>query len=971
MCASTADGGSGAGPVPSATPSASAGSYRLQDLLDLEQFQRLQDSLNAVCPFPSAIIDNDGTILTATAWQDVCTKFHRVNELCAAECRKSDQYIRAHLREANPAVTYRCPHGLVDNAVPIVVEGVHRANFFTGQFFLEPPDLDFFRAQAARFGFDEAAYLDAVRRVPVWSRPQLDAYLRFIKDLIDVIVGIGLKNLRAAQTETMISGILNAVPQSIFWKDRAGVYRGCNEPFARAVGLGAPERIIGKTDYDLPWPRSEADAYRADDLEVINGSRPKRHIIEPLQQSDGSRLWIDTTKVPLAGADGATWGVLGVYEDVTERKRAEEALQERERQLAESQRIAHIGSWQHNLATGEVVWSDELFRILGLDPRTDKADINEFFGMIHPEDRPMVQRAVGETLRLGTRFSVDYRFVLRGGAVRAIHAEAELLADATGNEVILSGTAQDFTGRKEAEDQLRQNEEFIRGILDTVDEGFIVLDRDYRILSANKAYCRQVGCCEQEIPGMRCYEVSHRSDRPCFEKGEECPVREAFATGQPHGALHRHVDPHGGTLYVGTKAYPVKDEAGNVLSVIETVNNITERHLLEQERLKTQKLESIGTLAGGIAHDFNNLLQGLFGYISLARLSLDQPERVEAMLSQAEEALHVTVNLTGQLLTFSKGGKPRKRLIRLEPVVENAVRFALSGSSISHTLEVTPDLWPAEADAGQLAQVIQNIVLNADDAMGGHGSIDIRLENVPADGARAPTLPAEGRFVRIAIRDNGSGIPPENLERIFDPYFTTKTKGSGLGLATSYSIVRGHGGVIDVDSEPGRGSTFSVYLPAADGAAPAERAAPAAAGTAARGRILLMDDEPLVRDVATEMIGALGHEVRCAADGETAVTMYRRARESGEPFDVVILDLTIRGGMGGEEALRQIKAVDPGAVAVVSSGYADKGVVADFRTFGFSASLNKPYRMEALRDLLDSLIGKSAAPTETGAPPGR
>jgi len=511
------------------------------------------------------------------------------------------------------------------------------------------------------------------------------------------------------------------------------------------------------------------------------------------------------------------------------------------------------------------------------------------------------------------------------------------------------------TLRKE-EEKVRQSEEFVRSILDTVDEGFIVVDRDYRILTANKAYCSQVGGCDEKIIGSHCYEVSHKVNAPCHDEGVECAVRNVFETGRPHTALHHHKDADGNILHVETKAYPIKDASGAVTSVIETINNITEKHLLEEERLKTQKLASLGTLAGGIAHDFNNLLQGVFGYISMARLTHDQKEKSLSMLDQAEEALHLSVNLTTQLLTFSKGGKPVKKLTRIRPAVENAVKFALSGSHTNYKIATPADLWSVEADEGQLAQVIQNIVLNANEAMSGSGTVYVSLANVDLTKDTIAGLPDGGRFVRISIQDSGIGIPEQNLSKIFDPYFTTKQRGSGLGLATSYSIIKNHGGVIEVKSELNKGTEFTIYLPASGDAEMETATTPAYAAGTKKGRILLMDDEELVRNVAREMIAALGHDAVSAEDGRRAIELFRQAKESGTPFDLVILDLTVKGGMGGEEAIRKIRAIDPDVKAVVSSGYSDNPVVAEYRAYGFSAVLNKPYRIDALQNCVNLFI---------------
>jgi two-component system cell cycle sensor histidine kinase/response regulator CckA len=671
---------------------------------------------------------------------------------------------------------------------------------------------------------------------------------------------------------------------------------------------------------------------------------------------DGREHYTHMIGEVIRDGEGEPVSLFGIAQDITERKLAELALKSREKQLAESQRIAHIGSWEHNLKTNQVFWSDELFRVLGLDPEKDPADFNVFFGMIHPDDQPRLRKAIDETLRDKTPFSIEYRFIHKDGRTRIIHAQAELIRDDEGDRVILSGTGQDVTERKQAEEKIRQSEQLIRSILDTVDEGFIVIDRDFRILSVNNAFCRQTGTCDEDVIGRHCYEISHRIRRPCYEEGEDCAVRHAFQTGEPHSSLHRHKDAKGSILFVETKAFPIKDGQGNITSVIETLNNITEKHLLEEERLKTQKLDAIGTLAGGIAHDFNNMLQGIFGYIAMAKRTISDKDRSLAMLELAEQALHMSVNLTTQLLTFSKGGKPARKTILLAPVIENSVRFALSGSNIDYRIKVDEGLWAVRADEGQIGQVIQNIVINAEQAMPLGGMIHITAKNARLTKKGRPRSLKEGKYVVTTVQDSGIGISEDFLPRIFDPYFTTKKKGSGLGLATSYSIVRNHGGFIDVASEAGKGASFSIYLPAVE-MEKEMKEAPAAPSVARRGRILVMDDEELIRSIALELLKTLEHEVELAERGEEAIEKYLAAWKSGKPFDAVILDLTVRGGMGGKEAIERLHAIDPDIRAVVSSGYSDDAVVADYSKYGFKARLTKPYELEELRDIMNQVLG--------------
>ncbi|UCG78546.1 MAG: PAS domain S-box protein [Nitrospirota bacterium] len=509
----------------------------------------------------------------------------------------------------------------------------------------------------------------------------------------------------------------------------------------------------------------------------------------------------------------------------------------------------------------------------------------------------------------------------------------------------------DITDRKKTELALKESEEYVRNIINNVDEGFLVVDRDFRILTANRSYCVTYGTTSDDVIGSSCHKISHGNDIPCFKLGEECAVQNTFETGGPSVVLHKHIDKDGSPVYVETKAYPLKDEEGNVTRVIETINNITEKHLLEEEQLKTQKLEAIGTLAGGIAHDFNNMLQGVFSYISLAKLKMNTNEPANKLLEEAEKALDMAKRLTTQLLTFSKGGEPIKKSIGLRPIIESSVRFALSGSNTDYAINLDEDIRDIDADEGQLRQVIQNIVLNASEAMPHGGKVKVNAANVTDN---IPEDLENGQYVLITVKDTGHGIPEENLKKIFDPYFTTKDMGSGLGLATSYSIVRRHGGIITVSSKPGRGTEFHIYLPSGhetteEGTLP-DQAMP---GDVQTCKLLFMDDDISVRSSVGKILSAIGNDVELAERGEEAIVKYKEALDKGDPFDIVILDLTIRGGMGGIETLKSIFEIDPAVKVIISSGYSDDEVIKGIGSYEF---LEKPYRIEDLKLKISSIL---------------
>jgi CheY-like chemotaxis protein len=379
---------------------------------------------------------------------------------------------------------------------------------------------------------------------------------------------------------------------------------------------------------------------------------------------------------------------------------------------------------------------------------------------------------------------------------------------------------------------------------------------------------------------------------------------------------------------------------------------------MEEELLKARKIKSVGVLAAGIAHDFNNLLTGILGYVSLAKMVAQTDAQVVAYLTEAEHACQRATALTQQLLTFAKGGTPVRHTVSLVELLQECVGFVLRGANVRGDIHIAADLWPVDVDAGQINQVIHNVTLNAMQAMPGGGTVQVQAENVVLTAGMPFPLP-EGRYVKITVQDSGCGIPKEALTNIFDPYFTTKPEGSGLGLTTAYAIVIKHEGYITIASEVGVGTTVVIYLPASQKAAVSAQTH-ASVPLSGCGRILVVDDEAMIRTLLRQLLESLGYTAECVQDGTEAVAAYQHAQEAGQPFAAVVLDYTIPGGMGGLETLHHLRALDPQVKALISSGYANNPVMADWAYYGFSGVAAKPYTIAQLQEALHNVLSGSS-----------
>ncbi|MDM8541212.1 PAS domain S-box protein [Desulfococcaceae bacterium HSG9] len=568
-------------------------------------------------------------------------------------------------------------------------------------------------------------------------------------------------------------------------------------------------------------------------------------------------------------------------------------------------------------------------------------------------------RALLDKIMSGESVMFETAHQKKDGTIFPIEVSAKLLDIGDGSSLIIS-IERDMTERKRTQDALRESEENLRTILNSIGDAVIAADLNGRIIQINPIAEKLTGWKFAESEGMQLTKVFNIIDAQT-RKVTENPVEKVLATGKITGfAKHTVLISKDRTEYkIADSGAPIKDARGNITGVVLVFRDVTEEYRMQEELQKMQKLESIGTMAGGIAHDFNNIMMGLFGNLSMAKVKIPKDNPGFKFLEKAENSMSRATHLARQLLTFAKGGEPVKDNIRIDTLVEEVVRFDLSGSNVMPVFKQAEDLWIAEVDKGQVQQALSNLTINANQAMPDGGHLYITLENADISKGAVPNLNQE-KFIKVTVRDEGTGITQKHLDRIFDPYFSTKQTGSGLGLATTYSIISKHGGHISVDSELGNGTTFTIYLPASALRQLPETNQPVSEPSTRKRNftILVMDDEEIICDVVTEILESSGYSVETASDGKQAIKMYQQSMDAGQPFDGVIMDLTIPGGIGGKDAIKDILEIDPAAVVIVSSGYCDDPVMANYAEYGFKGVAAKPYTMDKLTEVLNRTLKK-------------
>ena len=685
-----------------------------------------------------------------------------------------------------------------------------------------------------------------------------------------------------------------------------------------------------------------------------------------IQRKNGEIRWVYDNAISVKNEKGVIDTIHGVGIDITNRKLAEEALKKSEEKYESFIRYSTEAIWcmdlekpmPTNLSLEEQVEyiinnaymsdsNDAMAEMYGFTSSKEiiGAKLRDGLIKIVDQNRQQLERFVQSAYRLK---NAEFHEIDKKGKTRIILVSFVGIVE---NDHLVRGWGmqQDITKKKEAELALKESEEIYRRLIERSPDA-IILHSEGIINYVNQAAVKMYAAdSADDLVDRPLMDVAH----PDYIDIAQKRIRRIYEEKEEVGLMEQKMIRLDGTEFdVEVMGAPMI--FGGKAGGQSIVRDITEKKKMELELQKAQKLESVGLLAGGIAHDFNNILTAILGNISLGKVYSENDSNIHAVLSEAEKATLQAKDLTHQLLTFSKGGAPIKETASMCDIIKDSAGFVLRGSKVTCEYKFPPSVWSVEVDTAQISQVIQNLIINAEQAMPDGKRIKVKVENTTLKKKLLPGI-KPGKFVKIIISDEGIGIPEDHIERIFDPYFTTKQKGSGLGLATSYSIIRRHEGHIQIKSKIGVGTDVEIYIPASENHLTA-RIQQDSQIEKGDGRILVMDDEEMVRDLSIQFLSHLGYMVKAVPDGESAIKAYKQSLIMKKPFALVIMDLTIPGGMGGKETIQKLKEIDPNIKAIVSSGYSNDPVLANYKKFGFSAVLAKPYKIETLSTLINQLI---------------
>ncbi len=709
--------------------------------------------------------------------------------------------------------------------------------------------------------------------------------------------------------------------------------------------------ILGYTRDELlriKWSDiSHPDDLRLNEIrlnQMLSGDVDGYSIEKSLICKDGRSIFVNISSKCTRRDDGSVEQILSLVQDITKRKNAEDITRESELKYRTVVENAREYIWQLDVKGNFVFinrYAEEMAGVKSID-----LEGKHFSYSVHHGDLEYVTAIFLDTLN-GNVNNYQTRIVDEKGNEGVLLVQTIPLHE----DGEITGTlsfGRNITERIKTEEALRESEDKYRTLVEQSHDGIYIYKRN-RFLFVNDRVCELTGYSKEELYDLDFLQLIHPDDRAEIERYER---NRSIGKDIPIVYQTRIVSKDGQIRFIDLSVRIITYQGES--AILGLGRDISDQLKLDEERQKVQSLESLGIFAGGIAHDFNNFLTGILGNISLAKSMSEPGSDIYRILSNSENASNKASSLTHQLLTFAKGGVPVKENVSINELLRQSADFVLSGSNVNASYDIPCDLWALNVDKGQISQVIQNIIINADQSMSDGGEVLIKARNTEIDSKTSMQL-NPGRYVIIEISDSGTGILEDHLSNIFDPFYSTKKKGSGLGLTTAFSIIKKHDGNIAAQSKYGIGTTFTIHLPASTDKVIRKKIGKDSSEIH-EGRILVMDDKEIVRSTVSSMLEHLAYEVEYTMNGEEAIEKYRNAMQNGEPFRLVILDLSVPGGKGGKETIEELMKIDPAVRAIVSSGYSTDPIMSRYGEYGFMGVIMKPYTLGKIESSMREII---------------
>lgn len=965
--------------------------YQLKQLLDVERLGDLFQSLGELQGMASAIIDYEGTIVAASSWQEICSEFHHGDEMAGRLCREGFLRAAATREENQSPHSCECPLGLMAAARPIIVEGHHFGCVWVGQFLLQSPDYGLFRDQARRYGFDETAYLEAVRNIPIYTEEQLWTNLAVIAKLTHMLVESGLQRMRYLESETRLREALRKVEiQSVMLQESAanltatlnatvdgilaiGTNREIlfyNQHFSELWNI--PEELLASADVVtlleyVQGQLADPDGFMAETARLCNSAESS---FDTIAFADGRIL--ERFSLPVHLEESRTMGRVWSFREVTAQKRAEDNL------ITSNKLLQTI----INTIPIRVFWKDAQLRYLGCNQIFARdegvASAEELIGR---DDFQLVWRDQAEQYR------ADDRLVMESGRPKLFYEERQTtsarevvwlrtsktpLVDEAQRTFAVLGIYEDITERRQAENELKASQQRLSILIEALPDAVFLKDG-----SGRWQFVNSVGL---ELFGLKNKNWRNKTQNDLIElqPAVAAAFRSCLSSDEQTWLMavpqrfEEHITAKDGTTHIlDFTKIPLFEEDGGRKGMVVVGKDVTESRNEELNKLEmerqlqhTQKLESLGVLAGGIAHDFNNILAVIIGNCSLARMS---PDSLEECMPAIESAAERAAGLCRQMLAYAGKAESVFATFDMRVLTEDMVRMLKSSISKNVTilLDSSDDATCICGDSSQIGQIVMNLIINAAEAIGesAHGTVSISLAAAPfpsghpeRDYHGKPIPP--GRYLCLEVTDSGCGMVEETSRRIFEPFFTTKSTGRGLGMSAVLGIISSHNGALQLLSRHGRGTTFKVFLPVPEqGPAASEKLQDGADDSSWRVNktILLVDDEDQLLSIAKSMLERQGFTVFTAVDGLDALDVYQKNAAS---IDLVLTDISMPQ-MDGYELVRELNMLNPGLPIIVSSGFGEKTVAAQLEQNIIAAMIGKPYRFDKLLETLENVVRNS------------